>query len=295
MSDTLPLRSLLFVPGTRRDRFDKAAASGADAMVIDLEDAVDPSRKVDAREICGEWLARPAQTPTRRFVRVNAPTSPWFDDDLQWLAAMRGADGVLVPKVESAGDLERVARAAGTRPIAALLESARALLRADAIASSAPRLAAICLGAEDLTAEIGVPRTIAGDEIFVARGLVVLAATAAGAPAIDAVFTDVASLDRLDADARRARALGFHGKLAVHPAQVPVLNSVFTPTADEVARAQAIVHADASARARGDAVTRLGNQMIDEPVVRRARHILALARTVQGGSGLQTGADTGRV
>jgi citrate lyase subunit beta/citryl-CoA lyase len=278
VNDGLPLRSLLFVPGTRRDRFDKAASSGADAIVIDLEDAVDPSRKVDAREICGEWLAQPARTPTRRFVRVNAPNSPWLDDDLQWLTATTGADGVLVPKVESAADLERVARAAGPRPIVPLLESARAILRADAILSNAPPLAAICLGAEDLTAEIGVPRTTGGEEIFVARGLVVLAATAAGVPAIDAVFTDVASIERLDADARRARALGFHGKLAVHPAQVPVLNSVFTPTADEIARAQAIVHADADARGRGDAVSRLGNQMIDEPVVRRARHILALAR-----------------
>ena len=277
-----PLRSILFVPATRADRFEKAMTAGADALVLDLEDAVDPSRKAEARDAAAMWLATPASTLTRRFVRINAPLSAWFDEDLAWLAQVTGADGVLVPKVEAATDLARVARAAGARPIVPLLETARAILRAEAIVCADVPVAAVCVGAEDLTAEIGVPRTAVGDEILLARATVVLAATAASARAIDAVFTDVAAAAGLEADARRARALGFHGKLAVHPSQVPVLNAVFSPTPDEIARAQQVIDADAAARARGDGVTRLGNQMIDAPVVRRAERVIVLARQIDG-------------
>jgi citrate lyase subunit beta/citryl-CoA lyase len=268
----------------RPDRFDKAMHAGADGVAIDLEDAVDPRGKVDARNALGEWLAaRAAAAPhaaTLCFVRINAPGSPWFDADLAWLTGMAGVDGVLVPKVEDAAALERVA-AALPRPLIPLLESARALLASPAIAAARAPMAAICLGAEDLTADIGIPRTAGGDEILVARSIVVLAATAAGARAIDAVFTDVAAGDRLEADARRARALGFHGKLAVHPAQIPIINAVFSPTSADIDDARRVVEADADARARGEGVTRLGNQMIDAPVVRRAERILAWARAVR--------------
>src|SRR5262249_25473665 len=153
------------------------------------------------------------------------------------------------------------------------------ILRAPALATAAPRTRALLFGAEDLTAQIGVARTVDGDELILARSQVVLAATMAGAEAIDAVFIDIASPGALRRDAERARAAGFHGKMAIHPSQIAVIHDVFTPAPDAVAHAQRIVEAFDTAKARGDAVIRLDDQMIDEPVVVRARRLLA--RTTQ--------------
>jgi citrate lyase subunit beta/citryl-CoA lyase len=274
------LRSLLFVPGTRPDRFAKAMTAGADAVVFDLEDAVDPRHKAEARDAVGAFLDSPATSPALRLVRVNQHGSPWIADDLAWLARTTGAAGVLVPKVESAEDLAAIAAAAGARPIIPLVETARGILRASAIASGPPSIRAICLGAEDLTAEMRIPRTPGGDEILVARSLVSLAATAAGVLAIDAVFTNVADTSALETDARRARALGFGGKMAIHPTQIAVIHGVFSPTSGEIDRAQRIVDADADARAQGQAVARLDDHMIDAPVVARAKRILELADAI---------------
>jgi citrate lyase subunit beta/citryl-CoA lyase len=130
-------------------------------------------------------------------------------------------------------------------------------------------------GAEDLTAEIGVARTVEGDELTYARSAVVLAATAIGADAIDAVFIDMADSEALRRDASRARALGFRGKMAIHPNQIAIIHDVFTPSADDIARARRIVDAFDAAHAAGDAVIRLDDRMIDAPVVARARRVLS--------------------
>jgi citrate lyase beta subunit len=274
------LRSLLFVPGSRPDRFAKARGAGSDAVVFDLEDAVDAARKSEAREAVGAFLASSASSGSHRIVRLNQPGSRWFEDDRRWIAGLTGCDGIMIPKIESAAAIALVAAAAAGRPLLAMLETPPAILRADAIIAGSPPLLGICLGAEDLTASLGVPRTTGGQEILVARSLVALAAAAAGLLAIDAVYTGVSALDDLAEDARRARALGFTGKMAIHPAQVPVINSVFTPTPDEIASARRIMDADASARTRGEGVTRLDDRMIDAPVVTRARRIVALADAI---------------
>jgi citrate lyase subunit beta/citryl-CoA lyase len=272
------LRSVLFVPGTRRDRFEKALDAGADAVIFDLEDAVDPRRKREARDAVGEFLTSAPPEPPLVFVRVNAPASPWIDDDLEVVRRLRGLHGVVLPKVESAADVEAVASSAPSRRVVPLIESARGVLGAAAIAAADADVPALLFGAEDLTADLGIPRTVDGEELLFARSQVVLAAASAGAEAIDAVFTDLADLDGLRADAHRARRLGFRGKMAIHPAQVPVINEVFSPSADEVDRARRLMTAfDA---AEGEGVIRVDDQMVEAPVVLRARRLISVAEAI---------------
>ena len=268
------LRSVLFVPGVRTDRFAKALAAGADAVVFDLEDSVDAARKADARREVGAFLSGIAAGGPLVCVRVNACGSRWIADDLAAVTAMRAAQAIVLPKAQSAADVEEIARVVSPRPVLPLIETARGVLEAGAIAAARATIPALLFGAEDLTAELGVPRTVDGDALVVPRSLVALAAAAAGADAIDAVFTDVANRDRLREDALRARALGFRGKMAIHPDQIAVIHEVFTPTAVEIDRARRIVEAYDAARARGEGVVRLGDEMIDAPVVARARRVL---------------------
>jgi citrate lyase subunit beta / citryl-CoA lyase len=272
------LRSVLFVPGVRPDRFASAEASGADAVVFDLEDSVDPARKSEARTAIGEWLRSPAPAGApRRLVRVNATTTPWFLDDLTFLRRLSSLDGVVLPKTRTANDVHAVAGNGMSTPPRALfplLETSAGVLNAASIAGAHPAIEAVLFGAEDLTAELGVARTVDGDELIYARSHVSLAAASAGIDAIDAVFVDIAATDRLREDALRARALGFHGKMAIHPSQIPVIHAVFTPSPDEIARAQRIVAAFEAAQRDGHAVIRLDDQMIDAPIVARAKKVL---------------------
>jgi citrate lyase subunit beta/citryl-CoA lyase len=276
------LRSVLFVPGVRPDRFASALSSGADAVVFDLEDSVEATRKAEARAADGRLLSEPfADGPPLRVVRVNAIGSPWIDDDLAAVARMPEAQAVVLPKTESARDVEAVARACAPRRVIPLLETARGILRADEIASAQAPIPALLFGAEDLTAQIGVARTVSGEELTFARSQVILAATAAGADAIDAVFIHLARPDDLRTDAERDRALGFRGKMAIHPGQVATINDIFSPTEGEVRRARELVDAYEAATARGEGVIRLNDQMIDTPIVTRARRVLELARMLR--------------
>jgi citrate lyase beta subunit len=269
------MRSVLFVPGTRPDRFENALASGADAVVFDLEDSVDPGRKAEARSAVVEFLASPPATAAAMFVRVNETDSEWQADDLAGVGGLEAVRGIVLPKAELPIQVAMVADAVSTGCVVPLIETARGVLNAAEIAAATDTIAAVLFGAEDLTAQIGIPRTVDGDELVYARSQVVMAATAAGIDAIDAVFIDIAALDDLHRDATRARALGFRGKMAIHPSQIPVIHEVFTPTAAERAQAQRIVDAFDLAQARGDAVIRLDDRMIDAPVVARAKRVLA--------------------
>lgn len=273
------LRSVLFVPGVHHDRFARAVASGADAVVFDLEDSVDPARKAGARGAIGDFIAAAAaeaSTP-RLFVRINGVGTAWHDDDLVFASGLDAKAGVVLPKTESAAHLDGVARVLGARVVLPLLETARGILNAPAIAAAAPA-PALLFGAEDLTAEIGIPRTTDGEELLFARSQVVLAATTAGADAIDAVFTDIHGAEALRRDATRARALGFRGKMAIHPGQVAIINEVFTPSPEDIARARRVVEAYDAAQVVGEAVLRLDGKMVDAPVVARARRVIAGSR-----------------
>jgi len=284
-----PIRSILFVPGTRQDRFDKAMSSGADAVVFDLEDSVDASHKERARSLIAEYLSRPKASPVLRLVRFNSLDTAPGAADLDFFRDVEGVDGVLLPKVESPGVLEMVVRVFATPlaprdtpPLLPLLESPRAILRAADIAAADAPVAALLFGAEDLTAQLGVPRTIDGEELVMARSQVVLAAAAVGAEAIDGVVTNLDDPGVLRRDAERARAVGFRGKLAIHPKQVAVINEVFTPSAADVERAKRVVEAFERAAATGEGVARMGSEMVEAPVVERARRTLALAARYGG-------------
>lgn len=273
------LRSLLFVPGTRPERFTNAVNAGADGVVIDLEDSVDASRKAEARAAVVEFLADPLASfdaGPAVFVRVNASGSEWHADDLAAVSALTSIGGIVLPKAESPVDVAVAAESVASGVVVPLIETARGVLNAAEIATASEAIPALLFGAEDLTAQLGIPRTIDGDELVYARSQVVLAAAAAGADAIDAVFIDIGDLDSLRRDASRARAMGFRGKMAIHPSQIPVIHEVFTPSEDERERAQRIVDAFDNAQAEGEAVIRLDDRMVDMPVVMRAKRVLGL-------------------
>jgi citrate lyase subunit beta/citryl-CoA lyase len=209
---------------------------------------------------------------------VNAPHSPWQAADLDWIGAVAGdIDAIVLPKAESAADVEHVAKAATSGCVIPLLETARGIVNAAAIAGATANIPALLFGAEDFTAQLGIPRTVDGEEILLSRSQVVLAAAAVGADAIDAVFVDLNSPDQLRRDAVRARALGFRGKMAIHPDQLAVINEVFTPAAEEVAAARRLIAASDAAQAAGEGAFRHENRMVDAPVIARARRIIALA------------------
>jgi citrate lyase subunit beta / citryl-CoA lyase len=254
--------------------------SGADAVVFDLEDSVEAGRKEEARRAIAAFLASGPSAGPQRLVRINSARSDWWLEDMAFIATLAAFDAVVLPKAEAPGQVEAVARAAGGRGVIPLLETARGILEAGAIASTAIEIPAIFFGAEDLTAEIGVPRTTDGEELLFARSQVVLAATTIGAEAVDAVFVDIKALDALRRDSERARALGFRGKMAIHPGQIEVINQVFSPTSVEIERARRVVDAYEAASAAGDGVLRLDDRMVDAPVVTRARRLLARARQI---------------
>ena len=283
MTPGTPLRSWLFVPGTLSDRFSRAAASGADAIVLDLEDAVAAAKKAEARDAVGAWLSSDRTEGAARFVRINAPGSDWIDDDCDWLRPLASfIDGIVLPKVEIAEVIEGVARAIEDTPVVPLLETARGILNAVEVIRARAEMPAILFGAEDLTAELGIPRTLEATELLWARSQVVLAAAAIDAEPIDAVWVDLASPESLLADATRARGLGFRGKMAIHPDQVPVINGVFSPSPDEIAAARKLVEADERAREQGEGVFRLDDRMVDAPIILRARRVLELAARISG-------------
>ena len=283
-----PIRSLLFVPGTRRERFEKAMQAGADAVAFDLEDGVEAAHKHQARANIAAFLAAPPTASALRLVRLNPVHTPAGEADLTFFLDLEGFDGVLLPKVEEPGALEKVARAFVRRrsgavpPLLPLLESPRAILRAAEIASADAPVAALLLGAEDLTARLGVPRTVDGEELIFARSQIVFAAATVGADAIDAVFTRFDDDGTLRRDCERACGLGCRGKMAIHPRQVAVINEAFTPSPDEVERARRLIEAYETAQAAGEGVTKLEGEMVELPMADRARRTIALAERHRG-------------
>ncbi|MCW3842146.1 CoA ester lyase [Micromonospora yasonensis] len=268
----MTLRSWLYVPGHRADRVAKALAAGADAVVVDLEDAVPPDQKAAARETALRLAAKgPHDRPL--WVRVNDPAGPWGEDDVDALAGLSLA-GLRVPRCEDPGLVREVATRAGL-PLQLLLESAAGLARAAELATAHPLVAGLGLGEADLSADL---RVTGDDGLAWARGWVVVAARAAGLPSpVQSVYTDVADLDGLRASTERARATGFVGRSVVHPRQIPVVHEVFTPTAAEVAAARAVLSAAARAEEAGEvAVLDADGRFVDPAVVRRARLVLDL-------------------
>jgi citrate lyase subunit beta/citryl-CoA lyase len=291
------MRSLLFVPADSAKKLDRAMTSGADALIVDLEDSIAPDGKARARDSAAAFLKEAAASATRPYlmVRVNGLQTGLTDADLDAVAPAR-PDAIMLPKAEGGAavihaDAKLAVREARSGlpggqikilPIAT--ETAAALFVAGTFAGASARLIGLTWGAEDLSAELGAQanRDTEGrwlDPYRLARVLCLAGASAAGVPAIDTVYVDFRDSDGFRRECAEACRDGFVGKMAIHPAQVPIINEAFTPAADALARAQAIV--DAFAADPGAGVVSIGGVMYDRPHLTRAQQLLARTTTAK--------------
>ncbi len=278
-------RSRLYLPGNEPKFMLNAGLHEPDGVILDLEDSVHPAQKVAARYLVRNALRSVDFGGAERMVRINQ--LPLGLEDLDVVIPQR-PDLILIPKVETADQVQVVhARIEGileehrlTGPVwlMPILESALGIENAFAIASATEAVAAVTVGLEDYTADMGVVKTPLGDESLWARSRLVNAARAAGVQAIDSVYGDVSDEEGLLAWGRRARAMGFVGMGCIHPRQIRVIHAAFSPSDQELERALRIVSAFEEAEARGLGVVSLGSKMIDRPVVQRARQLVELAR-----------------
>jgi len=255
--------------------------AGADAVCVDLEDAVGPAAKAGARESVTAFLARwqePASTgagPDQRrrppvIVRVNDPDSEEGERDAAALTGGPGPDALMIPKVTDAGEIVTAQRLLGDDiPLFPIIETAAGLENAVQIGAASPAVAALMFGGFDLSAELGAEPE--WEPLLYARSRVVHAAALGGLDTIDMPSRDFRDVSRLRGEAEKARRLGFTGKVAIHPAQIPVIHDVFTPSPEEVEQARRIVEAD---RAAGGGAVSLDGRMVDRPVVEAARRLL---------------------
>lgn len=287
------MRSLLFVPGNDARKLDKALTAGADALLIDLEDSVALTEKVRARSIALAFLkaARSVQDRPRLFVRINALTTGMADEDLDGI--MAGApDGIVLPKAIGGIDISHLGAKLAVREalfglvdgctkiLAIATENARGVFALGTMVGASRRLLGLAWGGEDLSADLGAETNRQDDGRYtepyrLARSLTLLAAAAAEVDAIDAVFTNFRNLEGLAIECRAAHRDGFVAKMAIHPAQVPVINEAFAPSPEALARARAVVEAFAAQPEAG--VIGLEGEMLDRPHLSRAERLLARA------------------
>lgn len=278
--DQVPLRSLLFVPGDDPRKLAKALSSGADALILDLEDSVVSVRKEIARRSVSSFLAATGGESTLLFVRFHSCSSPEFQDDCALLETA-APDGIVLSKCGSAADVNQLVDALSRSPLAAscrilpLIENARGILGAQAIATASPHVSALLFGAEDFCVDTGIQPGAEEAELLFARSTVVTASAAAGLPAIDTPFLQFRNQERLRETAYCARRLGFAGKLAIHPEQIACLNEIFQPSEQELADARRILELMKSAAA---GLTSVNGLMVDEVHVRKAKRTIAAAR-----------------
>src|SRR5918994_7741406 len=284
------MRSWMFVPGHRQKMIDKAFGLNADAIMLDIEDGVAPNEKDSARKNIAESLGREKAPGTpARYVRINAIGHARMDADLH--AVVRpGLEGMVCPKVDTPEDVRKVdailterepnlGMQKGKVKLLIAIESPRGLLNAPAIAASSPRISGLIFGAEDFGREIGLPTSREGEarDLIYARSAIVVAAAAAHVQAVDGVWVDLNDSQGLRRFAQQSRRLGFSGMSCIHPSQVDAINATFSPTAEEVNYARQVVQAFEEAQARGDGSIAFGGQLIDRPIVERARRTIEMA------------------
>lgn len=287
-------RSFLFAPGNHARRVEKAFTLGADAVILDLEDACPVAEKVVTRPLVAAALAHAREC--RGYVRVNALSTQFAFGD--FAAVIRpGLDGIVLPKVESATDvrtadwlitqLERESgMAQGAVDLLPIIETAAGVIAVESIARASPRVRRLAFGAGDLTLDLALEWTRDEVELLPHRSAVVLASRAAGLePPLDSVWTDLRDADGFRASARRARGLGFQGKMCIHPDQVAVVNEAFTPSAQDIERATRAVAAFAEAQRNGSASLQVDGQFIDYATVHRAQSVLALMDRIAARNG----------
>lgn len=289
-------RSWMFVPGHRQRMIDKALGLNADAIMLDIEDGVAPEEKATARKLIGQALSvERAHGSPKRFVRINAIGHQRMEDDLG--AVLRpGLDGLVLPKVESVDDIRTVAAVVDEREAAlgkdpdsirflVAIESPAGLLHAPEIAACSKRITGLMFGAEDFGKEMGLPTVREGEaqELLYARSALVIAAAAAHVQAVDGVWVDLQDPEGLASFALQSRRLGFSGMSSIHPSQIEPINIMFSPSREEIEYAEQVIQAYEDALARGDGSIAFGGQLIDRPIIERARRTLELAEQLTKG------------
>ena len=289
MNDEFRLRrSVLFMPGDSMRKIEKATQIDTDTVVMDLEDGVALNNKAVARETIAEALQTLDFGRRERLVRINPSDSGLQDDDLAITAPAR-PDGFVIPKVETAADVQTVSRklaavetahgwSENSLRLVAVIETALGVMNLREIAQADTRLDALMFGAEDLAGDIGAVRTRVGWEVFFARSAVITTAAAYGLQAIDMIFVAFQNLDGLVEECRTARQMGYAGKMAIHPKQVEIINREFSPTPAEIDHAQRLVSAHRAHQQSGTGAFAFEGKMVDMPVIRAAEHVLIRAR-----------------
>ena len=282
-----PRRSLLYIPGNSPGMLQNCSIYGSDGVLLDLEDAISISEKDSARKLVKHALLSLDFGTVERVVRINGRDTPFFEADLAEIIPA-APDAIRLPKVDSAEDvieadriISRIEAERGLAPgsvgIQAMLETARAIVNVNSIAAASSRLVGLTLGGQDLAADLGIKATKVGLELLYAKSAVVIAAKAFGLEAFDTVYTDVADLEGLAEAAAISVSLGFSGKAAIHPSQIPVIHAAFAPSEKEVTKAARVVAAAKDAAARGLGVISVDGRMVDAPVVAQAARTLELA------------------
>lgn len=281
-----PRRSVLYMPGANARALDKARTLDADALILDLEDAVAPDAKAQASAQVAAALREGGYGRRECIVRVNALDTPWGMDDVR-AVAQAGADAVLLPKVESPAQLAALAQAldaAGAPmdlPLWAMAETPLGFLRLDAIAGGHERLAAIVVGTSDLVKDLHARHTPSRDETLLARSLAVMAARAHGLAVLDGVHLDLNDDAGLQDACRQGRDQGFDGKTLIHPRQIAAANAAFAPTAEELDTARKRLDAWRAAQAEGKGVAVVDGALVENLHASEAERVLALAAAIQ--------------
>ena len=287
------IRSWMFVPGHRQRMIDKAFGLNTDAIMLDIEDGVAPNEKDTARKNIAESLGR-EKTPgsPARYVRMNAIGHARMDADLT--AVLRpGLEGLVCPKVDTPDEVRNVdgilnerepklKMERGSIKLLIAVESPRGLINAPAIAAASQRIVGLMFGAEDFGREIGLPtvREAEARDLVYARSAMVVAAAAAHVQAVDGVWVDLNDSQGLLGFAKQSRRLGFSGMSLIHPSQIDAINTVFSPTPEEIDYSRQVLQAFEAAQARGDGSIAFGGQLIDRPIVERARRTIELAKSL---------------
>jgi citrate lyase subunit beta/citryl-CoA lyase len=292
---TPPRRSLLFAPGNHARRVEKALSLDADAVILDLEDAVAIAEKPATRTAVAAALQHPRQGLL--YVRVNAVDTEFCHGDLV-AVVQRGLDGIVLPKVESAAGLATIdwllaqlERDRGLPPgdidLVPIIETARGVQQIDAILAAGTRVRRVAFGAGDFTLDVNMTWSRGETELAHARAVIVTASRASGIDApLDTVWVDLTDAEGLEVSARTALGCGFQGKMCIHPDQIAVVNRVFSPSDAEIAFAERVTAAFANAEAEGSAAIQLDGKFIDYPIVYRAQRVLQKVATIRAREGL---------
>jgi citrate lyase subunit beta/citryl-CoA lyase len=281
-----PRRSVLYMPGANERALEKAAVLPADALILDLEDAVAPDAKAEARERVCEAASSGRYGAREVAIRVNSAGTPWHNDDLR-AAAGAGPAAVVVPKVDSPATVHAVEKAldAGGAPattaIWAMLETPVALLRAKEICSASERLTVLVMGTNDLAKELRAEQVPGRQPLLTGLGLALVAARATGKVILDGVYNDIKDAEGFEGECVQGRQMGFDGKTLIHPSQLEPCNRIFAPAPEDVERSQRIIEAFEQAEAEGRGVATVDGRMIENLHVEQARRTLALAAAIE--------------